>query len=140
MNFTRPTKISDIKREWHLIDVKGQILGRVATGISQKLIGKGKPYFVRNLDCGDYVIVINAGMVKVTGNKAKQKIYDAYSGYPGGHKKHTFADLLVKNPQRIINEAVRGMLPNNNLRDQMLKRLFVYKDSNHPYQSKLKSL
>lgn len=136
MQFTKPTKASDIKRQWFLVDAKGQILGRVATVIAQHLMGKNKPYFVRNLDCGDYVVVTNSTSITVTGNKAKQKIYDNYSGYPGGRKKFTFAEILLKNPNRIIYEAVAGMLPKNKLQDQMLKRLYIYKDQNHPYTSK----
>ncbi len=139
MNFTPSTKSSDIKRQWHLVDVKDAILGRVATGISQKLMGKGKPYFVGHLDCGDYVVVINAAKVKVTGNKAKNKIYDTYSGYPGGRHRHTFADLLAQKPERIIYEAVSGMLPKNKIQDELLKRLYIYKDEKHPYASKFKS-
>ena len=106
--------------------------------MAQNLMGKNKPYFVPNLDCGDYGIGINEAKIKVTGNKAKQKIYDSFSGYPGGRKKHTFQEILIQNPKRIIYEAVAGMLPKNKLRDQMLKRLYVYKDENHPYQNKLK--
>src|SRR3989338_2172998 len=133
---TLPTKQKDIKRDWFLFDAKDQILGRLATGLAQNLMGKNKPYFIHNLDCGDHVVVINASRIKVTGNKAKQKLYDSFSGYPGGRKKHTFDDILNQNPQRIIREAVSGMLPKNKLRDQMLKRLYVYKDDNHPYQAK----
>lgn len=136
---TISTKAKDIKRMWHLIDVDGQILGRISTNIAHKLMGKSKPYFVRNLDCGDYVVVINAPKVKVTGNKIKQKIYDSFSGYPGGRKKHTFEYMVSTNPERIIYEAVSGMLPKNKLRDSMLKRLYIYKDSNHPYTAKIKS-
>ena len=137
MNYTKPTSLSEIKRNWHLFDVKDKVLGRIATEIAQKLIGKDKPYFVRNLDCGDHVVVINAAQVSVTGNKSKQKIYDTYSGFPGGRKKHTFEEILAIKPQKIIYEAVSGMLPNNKLRDQMLKRLYVYKDDKHPYENKL---
>lgn len=139
METTFPTTISQIRRGWHLVDVKGEILGRIATSIAQKLMGKSKPYYVRNLDCGDYVVVLNAGKVKVTGSKNTQKMYDSYSGYPGGRKKYPFGELITKNPQRIIYEAVAGMLPKNKLRDAMLKRLFIYQDDKHPYESKFKS-
>ncbi len=135
--YTKPTKAEEIKRSWHLVDMKDQVLGRTTTGIAHKLMGKGKAYYVRNLDCGDYVIVINAKKVKVTGNKAKNKVYDAYSGYPGGRKAHTFEDIMETNPRRIILEAVSGMLPKNKLRDSMLKRLYIYPDDKHPYQKQL---
>lgn len=133
---TEPTKVGTVKRDWVLYDAKNQILGRLATQIAQKLIGKQKPYFVKNLDCGDYVVVVNAAKVKVSGNKVNNKIYDSFSGYPGGRKVHTFRELIVTQPERIINEAVGGMLPKNKLRDSMLKRLFVFKDEKHTYENK----
>jgi large subunit ribosomal protein L13 len=109
----KPTKISDIKRVWHLIDAKGQILGRLTTVITGLLMGKTKPYFVRHLDCGDYVVVVNAKEVKVTGKKEKQKQYYRYSGYPGGLKAETMKQLRQRYPEKIIYEAVKGMLPQN---------------------------
>jgi len=138
MKITRPTRQSDIKREWHLIDAKDQILGRISTRIANLLMGKSKPYFVRNLDCGDYVVVINAKEIKVTGKKEKEKKYYRHSGYPGGFKAQSFKELREKNPGEIIKHAVKGMLPQNRLRDRMLKRLFAFADSNHPYQDKFK--
>lgn len=136
---TKATSIKDIKRNWHLFDVKGKVLGRFATQIAQFLMGKGKPYFVRNLDCGDFVVVINAKGTQVSGKKHMQKIYSSYSGYPGGLKKKTFEKLIKENPARIIREAVAGMLPKNKLRDLMLKRLFIFSDDNHPYEDKLRN-
>lgn len=136
MTKTKPTKYSDIKREWHLVDVKGKILGRIASDIAQKLIGKDKPYFVPNLDCGDFVVVVNAKEIEVSGNKAKDKTYMRYSGYPAGLKIKNFSEVLLENPSRIIEEAVAGMLPKNKLRDLMLKRLFVFKDDKHTFSSK----
>lgn len=135
---TKATRNKDIRRYWHLFDMKGKVLGRIATEIAQKLMGKGKAYFVPNLDCGDYIVVINAKSTIVTGNKQSQKIYSSYSGYPGGLKKKSFRQLITENPTRIIREAVSGMLPKNKLRDQMLKRLFIFSDENHPYKEKLK--
>lgn len=135
----KPTKISDIKRDWHLVDVKDQVLGRLSAKVAQLLMGKNKPYFVRNLDCGDYVVVINAKKVKVTGKKEKQKQYHHYSGYPGGLKIKTLGQLREENPTRIIFEAVRGMLPNNKLRDRMMTRLYVFAGEEHPYRDKFKS-
>lgn len=135
---TTPTKKSEIKRDWHLIDVKGEILGRISTEIVKLLMGKGKPYFVRNLDCGDYVVIVNAGKVKVTGRKEENKKYFRHSGYPGGFKARTFKEMRGLRPEEIIRHAVKGMLPQNKLRDRMLTRLYVFPDENHPYVNKLK--
>lgn len=135
---TQSTKESDIKRTWHVIDVDGKILGRTSTDIAKLLMGKSKPYFVRNLDCGDYVVVINAKNVKVTGNKEEKKAYYRYSGYPGGLKSRTLQVMRDIKPEEIIRHAVKGMLPQNKLRDTMLKRLFVFSESEHPYSNKIK--
>lgn len=135
---TKPTKQSEIKRDWHLFDAKDQILGRLATEIAGVLMGKAKPYFVCHLDCGDFVVVVNAKNIRVTGKKEKQKNYYRYSGYPGGLKRETLDQLRQKHPERIIFEAVKGMLPQNKLRDRMLTRLYVFAGSEHPYQDKFK--
>lgn len=135
---TVPTKISDIKRSWHLIDAKDAILGRISTSIAELLMGKGKPYFVRNLDCGDYVVVINAKDVKVTGKKELKKQYTRYSGYPGGLRRETLKELRGRKPEEVIRHAVSGMLPKNRLHDRMLKRLYVFAGEEHPYQDKIK--
>lgn len=135
---TQPTKQSEIKRAWHLIDLKEKTLGRISTQIANLLMGKSKPYFVRNLDLGDYVVIINAKQVKVTGKKEEQKKYYQYSGYPGGLKSETLKDLRRRNPSGIIYHAVRGMLPQNKLRDRMLKRLYVFEGEEHPYGDKIK--
>lgn len=137
---TKSIKISEIKRQWVLIDVKNQILGRVSTEIAQKLMGKSKPYFVRNLDCGDYVVVINAAQVKTTGKKETDKKYRHHSGYPHGYKEETLAKLKTRKPEEIIRHSVKGMLPQNKLRDRMLTRLFVFANANHSYQDKFKSI
>lgn len=129
----------DIKREWHLIDVKDQILGRVSTQIAKLLMGKSKPYFVRNLDCGDYVVVVNAKDVKTTGKKETLKKYFRYSGYPGGFKAEALGDLRKRRPTEIIRHAVSGMLPQNRLRDKMLKRLLIFPGVEHTYKDKFKS-
>lgn len=136
---TYATKISDIKREWHLIDVQGRILGRVATKIAELLIGKNKPYYTSHLDCGDWVVVINAKDVKVTGKKRKQKIYYHHSGYPGGLKALTFEQIMQKDPRKIIFHAVFGMLPKNKLRKKRMKRLRVFVGEEHPYGEKTKN-
>lgn len=136
MNTTTSTKVKDIKRTWHLIDVKDKILGRAAVEIAAKLIGKAKPYFVHNLDCGDYVVVINAKHVKVTGHKEKEKLYTRYSGYPGGMKTKMLWELRADKPDEIIRRAVMGMLPKNKLRDRMITRLFVRPEATHEFAEK----
>lgn len=136
---TKPTKVSDIERSWHLVDVKGKILGRTASAIAQILIGKSKPYFAKNLDCGDYVVVINAQDVKVTGKKEKDKVYTRYSGFPGGLRKITLSETRATRPQDIITHAVSGMLPKNKLRASMLKRLYVFKNEEHKFGDKFVS-
>lgn len=133
---TKSTKISDVKRIWHLIDLKDKTLGRVSTQIAMLLMGKSKPYFVRNLDCGDYVVVINASLVKTTGNKEAKKIYYRYSGYPGGLSKEALKDLRKRKPEDIIYHAVKGMLPQNKLRDKMLSRFFIFSGPKHKYEDK----
>ena len=136
--FTPSTKISDIKRSWHLVDVKGEVLGRISSKIATLLMGKGKPYFLRNLDCGDYVVVINARDVKVTGRKELLKKYYTYSGYPGGLKIETLGDFRQRKPEGVIHHAVSGMLPQNKLRDRMLGRLYVFEGWEHLYGDKFK--
>ena len=135
---TNATKAKDIQRSWHLVDVNGKVLGRVVTEIVQKLMGKHKPYFVKNLDCGDYIVVTNAAKVVVTGKKGTDKVYYRHSMYPGGFKGASFKEVLEKNPEDIIRHAVKGMLPQNKLRATMLKRLFVFPGPEHTYQDKLK--
>lgn len=133
---TYSTKQKDIKRVWHLLDAKGEILGRLSTEIAELLIGKKKPYFSSHLDCGDFVVVINAAKVAVTGKKEKQKTYFRHSGYPGGLKAVSLGELRLRQPEKIIIHAVSGMLPQNKLRDRMLKRLFVFAAEEHPYKDK----
>lgn len=132
------TKATHIKRSWHHIDVKGKVLGRIASEIAQLLIGKNKPYFVSHLDCGDYVLVTNAKDIVVTGRKETQKKYYRHSGYPGGFKAESLDKLRQRKPQDIIVHAVKGMLPQNKLRERMLGRLFVFATEEHPYGDKLK--
>jgi len=136
---TTATKASDIKRVWHLIDAKDKTLGRIASEIAQLLMGKSKAYFVRNLDCGDYVVVINAKEVKTTGKKEEQKKYYRHSGYPGGFKVESLKELRERKPEDIINHAVKGMLPDNRLKDRMMTRLFVSTGSEHKYEDKFKN-
>lgn len=132
----KSTSAKDITREWHLIDVEGKTLGRISSNIATLLMGKNKANFVRNLDCGDFVVVTNAKNVKVTGNKESKKIYYRHSGYPGGFKQETLSELRARKPEDIIIHAVKGMLPQNRLRDQMLKRLKVYEGNEHEYADK----
>jgi large subunit ribosomal protein L13 len=133
---TESTKISDVKRAWHLIDVEGKTLGRISTDIAKLLMGKSKSYFVRNLDCGDYVVVINAAKVVATGKKEAQKKYYRYSGYPGGLTIEALRDLRNRRPEEVVMRAVRGMLPQNRLRDQMLRRLRVFAGAEHTFSDK----
>src|SRR3989344_312722 len=132
----KATKAKDIIRSWHLIDIEGKTLGRISTEIANLLMGKSKPYFVRNLDCGDFVVVINSRRVKVTGNKETKKLYRRHSGYPGGFKEESLGDLRARKSSDIIIHAVTGMLPQNKLRDQMLNRLKVFEGSEHTYSDK----
>jgi len=138
MQATAATKTSQVKREWHFFDVKDQVLGRQATQIARLLMGKNKPYFVKNLDCGDYVVVVNAQNVKVTGKKEEQKVYNRHSMYPGGFKSETLRELRGRRPEEVVRHAVRGMLPDNKLRDSMLKRLFIFSGEEHTYKDKFK--
>ncbi len=133
---TQPTKEKDIKRLWHLVDVKDKVLGRVATEIAQKLMGKGKPYFVRNLDCGDFVVVVNAKHIVVTGKKEKQKLYGKYSGYPGGLKQKPLWQMRQEKPTEIVRQAVWGMLPKNKLRDRLITRLYIFPEEEHSFKEK----
>jgi len=136
---TYSPKVSEIKHFWHLIDANGQILGRLASEIATLLIGKHKPYFVSHLDCGDYVVVINAKEIKVTGKKETQKQYYRHSGYPGGFRQVTLKEQMAKDPRKIIEHAVAGMLPKNKLKDKRLVRLKIFIDEKHPYGKKVKS-
>jgi len=130
---TYSTKVSEIKRDWHVIDASGKTLGRLATQIASLLMGKHKPIFSRHLDTGDFVVVINAEKVRVTGNKAKQKIYYRHSGYPGGLKSISLEKMMQTHPTRVIEHAVKGMLPHTRLGASMRKKLKVYAGDSHPH-------
>lgn len=127
------TKKEDVNRKWLVMDVKDQILGRVSTQIASLLIGKEKPEIVPNVDCGDFVIVINSDHIKLTRGKEKKKMYRKHSGYPGGLKEIRFDEQLKKDSTKIIELAVKNMLPKNKLRDGRMSRLFVYKGEEHPH-------
>lgn len=133
---TQSTKASEIKRIWHLIDVKGQVLGRAATEVALKLMGKNKKNFVRNMDCGDHVVVINASLVVTTGKKEKEKLYGNYSGHPGGLKQKALWQVRQEKPTEPLYRAVFGMLPKNKLRDRLITRLYLYPVSEHPHKDK----
>lgn len=130
-------KPADVKRQWHVVDAKGQILGQVATEIAKKLMGKEKVTFSPHVDSGDYVVVTNAKEVVVTGNKATDKLYYSYSGFAGGLRKQTFNEVLAKHPERIIEKAVYNMLPDNSHRRSRMARLKVYEGVEHPHQSQV---
>ena len=136
---TYSTKAADIKREWHIIDASGKVLGRMATQIAGLLMGKHKPIFCRHLDVGDFVVVINAEKVRVTGNKAKQKLYYRHSGYPGGLKSTSLERMMQTHPTRVIEHGVKGMLPHNRLGAKMMKKLRVYVGDVHPHQGQVKA-
>jgi large subunit ribosomal protein L13 len=136
---TYSVKASDIERKWHVIDASDEVLGRLATRIAGLLMGKHKPVFCRHLDVGDFVIVINADKVRVTGNKAKQKMYYRHSGYPGGLKSVSLEKMMQTRPDRVIEHAVRGMLPRNKLSAGMMKRLKVYSGDSHPHTAQVGS-
>lgn len=128
---TASPKPADITRKWYVMDASQLPLGRLATKASQLLIGKGKPNFARHIDVGDFVIIINARQLVVTGNKAESKTYYRHSGYPGGLKQKVMAEVKASQPEQVIYSAVRGMLPVNKLRDGRLKRLKVYAGAEH---------
>lgn len=132
---TYSAKPSDVTRKWYVIDASEAPLGRVATKIATLLTGKGKPQFTQHIDCGDFVVVVNAGSVQVTGTKMEDKMYYHHSGYPGGLKETTLKDVLDRTPERALYEAVRGMLPVNKLRDQRLARLKIYAGAEHNHEA-----
>jgi large subunit ribosomal protein L13 len=130
---TYVTRNKDVQREWYVVDAAGQTLGRLAAQVARILRGKHKPTYSPSVDTGDFVIVVNAEKIHVTGRKLDQKIYYRYSGYPGGLKEITLRNLLQRHPARVIEHAVRGMLPKNRLGRQMFKKLKVYAGPDHPH-------
>lgn len=129
------TKLSEVQRKWYLIDAKGQTLGRLACSIAKILTGKGKVIYTQHLDTGDFVVVINAAEVKITGKKETQKTYFTHSGYPGGDKLVNFKKLISTQPEKVIMRAVWGMLPQNRLGRVMLKKVKVYAGAKHKHTS-----
>ncbi len=132
---TCATKPKDIERRWYVVDAEGKVLGRLASEVAKILQGKHKPYYAPHLDTGDYVIVINAAKIRVTGKKLEDKIYYRHSGYPGGLRSATLAEMLRKHPTRVIRLAVRGMLPHNRLGRAMMRKLKIYEGESHPHQA-----
>ena len=130
---------TDIKREWQVVDASGQVLGRLASQVAKLLMGKHKSIYTPHLDTGDYVMVLNAAKVEVSGKKANQKIYYRHSGYPGGLKEITFRELFSKDPTRVVEAAVKGMLPKSRLGRAMFKKLRVYAGSEHPHHAQVAS-
>jgi len=133
MNNTSVPSIDSIERQWYLVDAENQTLGRLATEVASVLRGKTKACYTPHLDTGDFVVVINADKVRVSGNKPQQKLYRRHSGRPGGMKVETFAHLQERLPERIVEKAIKGMLPHNALGRQLFRKLKVYKGSEHPH-------
>ena len=133
MTVSVPTEA--IERRWHVVDAGGKVLGRLASEVASLLRGKHKPVYSPHVDAGDFVIVINAAQVKLTGRKLEDKIYYRHSGYPGSLREVTAGELLEKHPDRVIEKAVRGMLPKTALGRRMLRKLKIYADANHPHSA-----
>lgn len=132
---TYMAKPGEIPRTWHLVDANGKVLGRLASEVAMLLRGKRKPAFTPHQDVGDFVVVINAGKVRLTGNKLRDKVYYRYSGYPGGLKAVTAGKLLQTHPTRVVEHAVRGMLPKSKMGDLLIRKLKVYGGAEHPHQA-----
>ena len=134
---TTSIRADEINREWFIVDAEGQTLGRLASEIAQIIRGKKKPFFTPHMDMGDFVVVVNAEKVKVTGNKEKDKSYFRHSGYPGGVTQISLQKIRQDYPERIITNAVKGMLPHNRLGRQLLTHLKVYSGTHHPHSAQL---
>jgi len=132
---TYSAKLAELDAQWYVIDAEGMILGRLATEVAQILRGKHKPTFTPHMNCGDFVIVINASKIEVTGKRLDQKMYYRHSQYPGGFKTESLRHLLARKPEAVIERAVKGMLPHNHLGDDILSRLKVYGGPHHPHQA-----
>jgi len=130
---TKHANAATVKHNWYVVDGTNQTVGRIASKIAAVLRGKNKAYYTPHVDCGDYVIIINAGKVVLTGNKSEDKMYINYSGYPGGKKEESAKDLLKRRPEVVMERAVKGMLPKNRLGRKMIRKLFVYAAAEHPH-------
>ncbi len=127
-----------LKQQWHFIDLEGKILGRAAVEIAKYLMGKNKPTFTRNINVGDKVVVTNAEKIRVTGKKLKDKVYVWHTGFPKGLRQVTLGNMLEKQPERVIENAVKDMLPNNKLRKERMSNLYIYKGTEHPHHAHAK--
>ncbi len=134
---TYMAKPLEVERKWYVIDASGQTLGRLASEVASILRGKHKPIYTPHVDTGDFVIVINADKIILTGNKLDQKMYRRHSGYPGGLKEMTYRNLLDKKPEKAVEAAIKGMLPHNRLGRKMFTKLKVYRGSEHPHQAQM---
>tara|TARA_X000000368_G_scaffold191541_1_gene151025 strand:+ start:13 stop:438 length:426 start_codon:yes stop_codon:yes gene_type:complete len=132
---TTALRTQDIDQKWYLMDCSGKRLGRLSVQVANILRGKNKPEYTPNSDVGDFVVLVNAKNIEVTGDKSENKIYFRHTGYPGGIKKISFKDQLEKDPEKIIRDAVKGMLPKNKLNRQIIKKLKVYNDEVHPHEA-----
>ena len=132
---TTAVRTQDIEQKWYIMDCSGKTLGRLSVQVANILRGKNKPEYTPNADVGDFVVLVNAKDIKVTGKKTEDKIYYRHSGYPGGIKQISFKDQLDKDPDKIIRDSVKGMLPKNRLNRQIIKKLKVYRDENHPHEA-----
>ena len=132
---TKSEKKEAVEHKWYVVDAEGEVVGRLCSKIAHVLRGKHKPSYTPHVDCGDYVIVLNADKIRFTGSKWDQKEYITYSGYPGGQKRSTAKEMLAKKPHSIIENAVKGMLPKTKLGRAMIKKLFLYEGAEHPHQA-----
>ena len=132
---TTALRTQDIEQKWYLLDCSGKRLGRLSVQVAKILRGKNKPEYTPNSDVGDFVVLVNAKNIEVTGNKSENKIYFRHTGYPGGIKQISFKDQLEKDPEKIIRDAVKGKLPKNKLNRQIIKKLKVYNDEVHPHEA-----
>jgi len=132
---TFSAKAEEIERRWHVIDAEGKVLGAVAVAAANLLRGKGKPLFTSHVDCGDYVVIVNAGKVRLTGNKEDQKVYTSYSGYAGGQKRESVSKVRSRRPELLVERAIRGMIPHNRLGRQIFRKLKVYTEATHPHEA-----
>ncbi len=132
---TYVAKSTDRQRDWHVVDADGQTLGRLATQIAEILRGKRKPEYTPHVDTGDFVVVVNAAKIRVTGNKLQDKRYYRHSGYPGGLRSRTLAEMLERRPEEVLRKAVKGMLPRNRLARRQLLKLKIYPGAEHPHQA-----
>lgn len=132
---TKSQKKETVERKWYIVDADGETVGRICSKIATVLRGKHKPSYTPHIDCGDYVVVINAEKIRFTGQKIDQKVYIRHTGYPGGQRKKVAKDLMAERPERIVEIAVKGMLPKTKLGNQMYRKLFVYAGTEHPHEA-----